>query len=146
MELHHDNNAVNTVAIGVILIVVPDEAAPDALVHEPRRRVVSGLALLAAGLGSVGVALVGFDVTTRPPCEPGYVRLVDLEPVVAFISLALAGLALLVYWRSRRGSHLQLMAGVSIVVLLCVALIDLGAVITVVHRHGTRYDAGCWTF
>jgi hypothetical protein len=124
---------------------VPDEASSGALVHEPRRRVVSGLALLAAGLGSVGIALVGFDVATRPPCEPGYVRLVDLEPVGTFISLALAGLALVAYWRSRRGSHLKLMAGVSIVVLVCVALIDLGAVTTIVHHHGARYDAGCWT-
>jgi uncharacterized membrane protein len=114
--------------------------------REPLRRLVSRLALLAVSLGGIGAAFVGYDLATRPPCEPGYVRLVDLEPVGVILSFVLAGLALVVYWRSRSGSHLKIMTGVSVVVLVCVALFDLGAVATLVHHHGERYDADCWTF
>ena len=103
------------------------------------------MALLTAGLGVLGAAFVRLDLATRPPCRPGYVRLVDLEPVGALISLALAALAVAVFWRSRRGAHLKLITGAGVVVFLCVALVDVGAVANLVHHHGARYDT-CWTF
>jgi hypothetical protein len=83
---------------------------------------------------------------TRPPCKPGYVRLIDGEPVGAIISLVLGVLALVVYWRSRRGTHLKVFTGVGVVMLLCVAFVDFGAVATLVRHHGARYDWDCWTF
>ena len=124
---------------------MPNQASSDAPARERLRRVVSGLALLAVGLGGIGAVLVRFDLATRPPCRDGYVRLVDFEPVGAIISLVLAGLALVVYWRSRRGSYLKLITGIGVVVLVCAALVDIGAVANLVHHHGARYD-DCWTF
>ena len=123
-----------------------DQASSGAAARVPLRSVVSGVSLFAVALGVVGAALVGLDVVTRPPCEPGYTRIIDLEPVGAFVSLLLAGAALVVFWRSRRGCHLKTLAGVSVVVLLCAAFVDIGAVATLVHHHGARYDSGCWTF
>ena len=105
----------------------------------------SGLALLAVCLGGIGAAVFGFDVATRPPCRPGYVRLVDFEPFGVTLSLVLAGIAVVVLWRSRRGSHLRLITGAAVVVLVCVALVDIGAAMNLVHHHGARYD-NCWTF
>jgi hypothetical protein len=124
---------------------VRHQAPSGVSAREPLRRAASGLALLAVGLGGIGAALVSFDVSTRPPCKPGYVRLVDLEPVGTTVSLVLAGLALVLLWRSRRGSYLKLLTGMSVVVLVCAALVDLGAVANLVHHHGARYD-DCWTF
>lgn len=125
---------------------MPDQAPPDVSARERLRRVASGLALLAVCLGAIGAAGFGFDVATRPPCKPGYVQLVDFEPFGVALSLVLAGIALVVFWRSRRGSRLKLITGASIVVLVCVGLLDVGAVMNVVHHHGERYDTGCWTF
>ncbi|MDQ1511717.1 MAG: hypothetical protein QOG50_3561 [Actinomycetota bacterium] len=133
-------------SVSVILVLVPKRAASDVVEREPLRRVLSGVALLAAGLAIIAGAIFCIDVATRPPCEPRYVRLLDLEPVGAVISFALAGLSLVVYWRSRRGSHFKLMIGVLVVLLLCVAYVDLVAVVNVVVHYGKRYDDGCWTF
>ena len=69
---------------------VVDEVTPRA----PLRTAVSRMALVAVGLGGLGAALFAIDLATRPPCAPGYVRLVDLEPVGPIIGAVLAGLAL----------------------------------------------------
>lgn len=120
---------------------VVDEVTPRA----PLRTAVSRMALVAVGLGGLGAALFAIDLATRPPCAPGYVRLVDLEPVGPIIGAVLAGLALVLYVRSRRGSHLKIMLAVGVVLLLCVAYVDLSAVALLVQHHGAQYDS-CWTF
>jgi hypothetical protein len=114
--------------------------------REPLRRVASRTALAAAGLAIIGGGATCIDLATRPPCSAGYVRLIDLEPAVAIVGFALAGLALVVFWRSRHGSHLKLMTAVSAVVLVGAALLCLGAVATLVHHYGQSIDDACWTF
>ena len=86
------------------------------------------------------------DLATRPPCRDGYVRLVDLQPLALDVSVVLTLAALVLLWRARRGKHLKLIAAISIVVFLCVGLVDLTAFGTLVDHHGSRYDDTCWTF
>ena len=133
-------------AIASILVFVAKQASSDATARKPLRRVVSRLALLGVGLGIIGGVTACIDIATRPPCDPGYVRLIDFQPVVATLGFALAGLFGLVYWRSRRGSHLRLMTGVLVVMLICVAYVDLVAVANVVTHYGQSSDSDCWTF
>jgi hypothetical protein len=40
----------------------------------------------------------------------------------------------------------MLLMGLGIAVLSLAAFVLLGAVASIVHHHGARYDAGCWTF
>ena len=94
---------------------IPNPVLDGVTARTPLRTAVSRMALLALGLGGLGAALFAIDLATRPPCAPGYVRLVDLEPVGPIIGGVLAGLALIVYLRSRRGSHLKLMLAVTVV-------------------------------
>ena len=125
---------------------MPDRSLSEAPAPEPLRTAASAVALVAVAVAVIGAVLAGFDLTTRPPCKPGYVQFVDLEPVAVFISVGFAVVALVVYWRSRRGRHLATITAVGIAVLLCAALVAVGAGANVVHHHGERYDSGCWTF
>ena len=109
------------------------------------RRTASVLALLAVVLAGAGTILFRIDLTTRPPCKPGYVRLVDLEPAAVYIGIALAVLSGVLYWRARRGTYLRTITCIGVVMLLCIAFVDVGAVGNLVRHHGERYD-DCWTF
>jgi hypothetical protein len=125
---------------------MPYRALSDASANEALRTVSSGIALCAIALSALGAVLLSIDVATRPPCAPGVTRALDLAPGGPFIALGLAAVAGVAFWRSRRGTALMLWFTVGIVVLACAAFLALGAVATLVHHHGARYDTGCWTF
>ena len=120
------------------------ERSPEAVAVWRRVGVASAL---AAAITGCLAAAVWFDVAaTRPPCPPGYVRFIDLGPLMGWVCLGLAvvGLLTAVLARALRGSRVvAVLAGVLVVV---VVLLGASAVVSVVEQHGQTTDPGCWTF
>lgn len=84
----------------------------------------------------------------RRPCYPGYVRLIDLDPVLPVVAavVAVTSGALLLLVRSRPAKRRGIARRVAAVVLLVFSvLLVVGAVGSVASDHG-RYDSSCWTF
>jgi hypothetical protein len=106
-------------------------------------RLTSTAALVVA---VVGLALSVFGIATRPPCEEGYVRLIDVELAVPVAFTLLAGGAALAMWRAQRSSRPRVVAAVASVFV--VLGLGLGVVDTkaIADRRGDETDYGCWTF
>jgi hypothetical protein len=89
------------------------------------------------------------DLVSRPPCPPGYVRFIDLDPASVFLSAALLAFSsvLLLMAVRRRRSRRRIRW---IVVAAAVAvLLSLGGSLVAVEM--IRVDASssvgtCWTF
>ena len=99
----------------------------------------SAVGLVAAISSAVALAL-------RPPCPPGYVRLIDLQPawpVVASL-VAAASLAIMVV-SCRRGNH-PARAILSLAAVVVAAILLFGAAHDIALYGGTAYDPNCWTF
>ncbi len=103
------------------------------------------LALVGAGIGILGAAIFCIDLATRPPCQEGYVRLLDFEPVLAGICFVLGVLCLLVFQRARRGLNVKVLLIVSIALLIIVTPLAASGIAELNDHHGARYD-DCWTF
>jgi hypothetical protein len=124
---------------------VAGPVTPDAAARDSQRRTATRYALTAVVLAGIGAMLMALDLATRPPCYPGYVRLIDVELLGAIVILALVTISIVVYWRARRGRHFQATIGVAAVLILCLAFANLWIVATLVDNSGAQYDS-CWTF
>lgn len=84
-------------------------------------------------------------VEVRPPCPPGYVRLVDLGWLVTVVAGAgaLTGVLALLLVASRRLYR-------TVAVVMCAStalalLVAIGTADSIITDSG-HYDSGCWTF
>ena len=125
-----------------------DERAPTPPSGGTQRLLATtaGLACLIAAAGAVEWIV---HVQIRPPCYPGYVRLVDLAPALPFVSgfVAAASVPLFVRGRKaqpRRAARISSLAAAALLLLLAVASV-VGGTASLLSDHGT-YDRGCWTF
>src|SRR4029079_10449643 len=80
-----------------ILVVVAGPVTPDAAARDSQRRTATRYALTAVVLAGIGAMLMALDLATRPPCYPGYVRLIDVELLGAIVVLALVTISIVVY-------------------------------------------------
>jgi len=100
----------------------------------------------AAVLALVCVVLAVVQLATRPPCPPGYVRLVDLSWLGVALPAALGVVAVsLRLWIRRPGPHL-VAAGVAALLVGLVGLACVGVAVVLHEQWGSQYDTGCWTF
>lgn len=118
------------------------------IVEHPRTRsarVATALCGVAVVLSAVGLIAWTGDLLTRPPCEPNYVRLIDIELVAPVASgLLLIVSVIMVAVGRAPGTHRVLFVAATVMVLLTGYLM-FGAVLTIKSHQGP-YDLGCWTF
>lgn len=108
--------------------------------------VLAGAAVSAAILETL---LVTAWILTRPPCPPGYARLLDVAPltIVWAVLTALPSFGLLVgAFRIRAGSRTWPLRGAAIVLLLLALPLSLLIGLELATVTGQEYDPGCWTF
>lgn len=104
-------------------------------------RVAALLDFAACGLWIINLAI-------RPPCYPGYVRLIDLPGVLPEVSgfVGLVSVTGFLVKRKRawkgRGTFAVVVAGVMLVLALVLAVGGIGAVAS----DQGPYDNSCWTF
>ena len=123
----------------------PQARAPTASPNLSRRIALCG-AWTSTVTWTVAICVLILWRQTRPPCPPGYVRLIDLAGVLPLIAGAgiLVGVVSLGLARSPR-SHRTL----AVLVWLSAALalfIAFEAVALIIAHRGARYDGTCWTF
>jgi hypothetical protein len=125
--------------------VTPAVALP-AQPSGPRRRIALWAAGASVTCWALGLVASLVWLRIRPPCPPGYVRLIDLgcSVAVAVAGGALLGVAGYVLARNRRLCR-------TVAVLMCAStavalLVVVGTADTDVTNWGARYDNGFWTF
>jgi hypothetical protein len=120
-----------------------DDASPGA----SSRMVALGLGSALIVLGTTVTALDLWYVRSRPPCPDGYVRLVDIGPVLYLavgLAVCLVGVVTVVLAR-RPGAH-RALAAVAGVVVIIVAIGVVALAIAIHQLAQQTYDPGCWTF
>jgi len=127
----------------------PKAAAPAAgltLAPPGRRRVAAWAASASLACWAVAVVASLGWLWVRPPCPPGYVRLVDfgeLVPVVAGAGVLASAAALLLVRRRVLYRTLCVLTCASTAVALLVVAANAASVIS---NLGAQFDGGCWTF
>jgi len=113
---------------------------------EASRRLAMWASAAAGALGLVGVAVARVQLSTRPPCPPGYVRLVDLSRLSVEVPGAVVVTAgCLWLWSRRPGPHLPA-AVVAVLLVGLVLLVDVSVALLLGDQWGSQFDPTCWTF
>jgi hypothetical protein len=115
-----------------------------------RSRLARNVALVVIVLAAVALVGLTVDLLTRPPCSPGYVRLIDIEVIMPFVAgffgLVAGGLLLII--RSLKRQQRPVGLWVAVVAMSLVPPTAVLAVAGVVTNtdNGAQYDSSCWTF
>jgi heme A synthase len=105
--------------------------------------------VVAASLSALCGGLWLAELESRPACPPGYVRLIDLDPVALFFSVAMFVFSLLLVVlasrrrESRRRARWMVAAGVAVTLL---ALAGSLSAAEMIHVNTDGSPGSCWTF
>ena len=102
-------------------------------------------ALAASGLSFATATAWEVEMATRPSCPPGYVRLLDLDPVARLISGMLAVVSVVVLLASLRYGRRRLLTTIALVLLVLALAGSTLSTMALVYDH-SRSSSNCWTF
>jgi len=111
----------------------------------PKASIAKASALAASVLSFAATITWTVELATRPPCPPGYVRLVDLDPAARVMSGMLVLVSVGVLLSSLRYRRVRALAVLGLV-LFVLALADSAmATVALVYDHSGS-ASNCWTF
>jgi hypothetical protein len=99
-------------------------------------------------VGALGIVLLAIDLTTRPPCPPRDVRLIDFEalaPVVP-VFVALLGVAVARIARSPASHRAAAVVGGALLAVAALVVVLTSAALVAHHSPGYDSSSECWTF